>query len=125
MGLVGWLVGWFAGWLVCWLVGWLVGCSVGWSIGWLVRWLVLVLVVFFHQSKLLLPPLGCHGYTYFTWNTRKECFCFTSGEKECLTQVITQGIPMAAVEACFDGRKPPKQQPQQQQHQQQQPQLQQ
>merc|ERR1711899_248158 len=49
-----------------------------------------------------------HGYTYFTWNTRKECFCFTSGEKECLTQVIAQGIPMVAVEACFDGRKPPK-----------------
>merc|ERR1712047_199526 len=49
-----------------------------------------------------------HGYTYFTWNTRKECFCFTSGEKECLTQVIAQGIPMVAIEACFDGRKPPK-----------------
>merc|ERR1712004_290225 len=49
-----------------------------------------------------------HGYTYFTWNTRKECFCFASGEKECLTQVIAQGIPMVAVEACFDGRRPPK-----------------
>ena len=29
-----------------------------------------------------------HGYTYFTWNTRKECFCFASGEKTCLNQVL-------------------------------------
>ena len=28
------------------------------------------------------------GYTYFTWNTRKdECLCFVSGERNCLTQV--------------------------------------
>ena len=27
------------------------------------------------------------GYTYFTWNTQKECLCFVSGEKNCLTQV--------------------------------------
>ena len=30
---------------------------------------------------------GEHGYTYFTWNTRKECLCFVSGERNCQTQV--------------------------------------
>ena len=41
-----------------------------------------------------------HGYTYFTWNTRKECFCFTSGEKECLTQVYGCMIKLCLITHC-------------------------
>merc|ERR1719385_154246 len=48
------------------------------------------------------------GYTYFTWNTRnKECLCFVSGERNCLTQVVMQGIPVEAVQACLNGDKIP------------------